>query len=322
MTRLTAAISKVCLSLRRQTGAGRLATAVLVATFAAATAGAQAQAPDTANTAEEAPRRYSLEVILFAYDESVSAGTEVFRPDPPPASDLLLDADGEAEIPEFGDGTGYEADGDNGGPIPDRDDSIGRDDIDAEDDASGDVVPAMDVDIRMTPPDELALEEIHRKLTQLDAYEPVLWGGWTQFLPEETQSTPMNLHRIGELPGDFDGSLTLYVGRFVHLTVDIARAATAAASGDSTVAPTAGGFDRERRRFGYEPPPAPIRYRIQEDRIMRNGDLRYFDHPRFGLIAELRLLEPPDPAGIPADDDSGDLLPPEPAGNASGSAGQ
>ena len=43
-------------------------------------------------------------------------------------------------------------------------------------------------------------------------------------------------------------------------------------------------------------------YRIAEDRIMRNGDLRYFDHPKFGLIAKLTLVEEEEPsAPLPVD---------------------
>jgi hypothetical protein len=31
----------------------------------------------------------------------------------------------------------------------------------------------------------------------------------------------------------------------------------------------------------------PVRYRIAEDRIMKTGETRYFDHPRFGVIAKV-----------------------------------
>ena len=42
----------------------------------------------------------------------------------------------------------------------------------------------------------------------------------------------------------------------------------------------------------------PVRYRIVEDRIMKTGDIRYFDHPRFGVIAKVtRPEEEPASAG-------------------------
>jgi hypothetical protein len=42
----------------------------------------------------------------------------------------------------------------------------------------------------------------------------------------------------------------------------------------------------------------PVRFRIFEDRIMKTGDIRYFDHPRFGVVARLtRPDEEPAAAG-------------------------
>jgi hypothetical protein len=39
--------------------------------------------------------------------------------------------------------------------------------------------------------------------------------------------------------------------------------------------------------------PAPVRYRIFEDRIFKSGDLRYFDHPKFGVLAKITRVEEP-----------------------------
>jgi hypothetical protein len=52
--------------------------------------------------------------------------------------------------------------------------------------------------------------------------------------------------------------------------------------------------------------PPPIRYRISEDRIMKNGDIRYFDHPKFGMIAKITRVEEAEEEII---DDTEDLLP-------------
>ena len=41
-------------------------------------------------------------------------------------------------------------------------------------------------------------------------------------------------------------------------------------------------------------PEGPVRYRIQEDRIVRNNDIRYFDHPKFGVIAKVTRVEKED----------------------------
>ncbi len=53
--------------------------------------------------------------------------------------------------------------------------------------------------------------------------------------------------------------------------------------------------------------PPPIRYRIFEDRIVKNGDVRYFDHPKFGVIAKITRFEEPEEEEFI--DDTDDLLP-------------
>ena len=44
-------------------------------------------------------------------------------------------------------------------------------------------------------------------------------------------------------------------------------------------------------RLRDEPVSYPVRYRIEEDRIFRNGELRYFDHPKFGVLAKITRVE-------------------------------
>ena len=39
----------------------------------------------------------------------------------------------------------------------------------------------------------------------------------------------------------------------------------------------------------------PVHYRIQEDRIFKSGETRYFDHPKFGVLAKITRWEEPDP---------------------------
>ncbi len=40
----------------------------------------------------------------------------------------------------------------------------------------------------------------------------------------------------------------------------------------------------------------PVYYRISEDRILRNGEVRYYDHPKFGLLAKVTRVEAEAPA--------------------------
>ena len=58
-------------------------------------------------------------------------------------------------------------------------------------------------------------------------------------------------------------------------------------------------------RMGYDlfdtAAAAEVRYRIQEDRIFKSGELRYFDHPKFGVLVRVSRVEEPDPDEL-ADD--------------------
>ncbi len=66
---------------------------VLVPALAMAACGALAEdllaGPDADELAEV--RRYTVEMIIFSYAQSVSAGTEIFVPDAPPLEELLLE---------------------------------------------------------------------------------------------------------------------------------------------------------------------------------------------------------------------------------------
>ena len=90
-------------------------------------------------------------------------------------------------------------------------------------------------------------------------------------------------------PDGLDGSLRLYLGRFLHLVVELELDAPIAR--DEINASPRYGDDRsvnEYGDFGAVPPP---RYRIFEDRILKSGELRYFDHPKFGVLAKASRVE-------------------------------
>jgi hypothetical protein len=251
--------------------------------------------------AEAQPDRYAVEIILFTYADSVSAGTEVFLPEPVPESEENVDA----FAPVYTDGRSMPDATDAGGDQPGAD----AGDDEAVDEAAVDisqplefiVTDAARIEYTPLPPEARSLAAAHERLLLLDAYTPVLWGGWTQLVLEEDDSPAINLRRLGNLPLFIDGDLTLYLGRFVHLVVDIRMDETiASAPGDG--ARQVYGDARERvyadqgrlGRNAFGPAPRKIVYRISEDRIMRNGDVRYFDHPKFGLIAKLTLVEEPE----------------------------
>jgi hypothetical protein len=124
------------------------------------------------------------------------------------------------------------------------------------------------------------------QLNRLDAYEPLMHVGWTQAVWPEEETEAVSLFRLGMPPEGLDGSLTLYLSRFLHLVVDVQLRDPD--SIENPITTTDDGF----ASFSDEIiAPQPIFYRIQEDRIVKNNDLRYYDHPRFGVLARVTRVE-------------------------------
>lgn len=139
-------------------------------------------------------------------------------------------------------------------------------------------IPVQDLadDVKITRPYEIvalseqdfSLDEIYERMERLDIYEPLLHFGWTQptYPKDETAARPLS--SFVTPPAGLEGDLTLYLSRYLHLVVDLQM--------DAPLPNTT---------------QTPVRYRIEEDRIFRNGDLRYYDHPKFGVLAKITRVE-------------------------------
>ena len=245
----------------------------------------------------EPRRRYTVELIIFAYADSVAAGTEIWTADEAavettdnPGSDGYFDDFGE-ELMEI-------------------ELTVAR--------------RYMDPELVLFGEDDYTMTDVYDKLVELDAYEPLLRAGWTQPTFEKELTGPIALQTLAESPPWLDGSLMLYLGRYLHLVVDLTMDADRTLPEDAEYLQDLEDLDDEtgiKFTFGdvhvqdeYEAIdaygellPPPIRYRIFEDRIMKNGDVRYFDHPKFGMLAKItRFVEPEEEEFI---DDTDDLLP-------------
>jgi hypothetical protein len=137
------------------------------------------------------------------------------------------------------------------------------------------------------------MHDVVERLELLDAYEPILHVGWTQpgFPREETE--PMELAAFGEPPEGLNGNFKLYLGRYLHLVVDLAIDAATEIEEILIVDDNDFIYSDVRPQYEFESDPVegPVRYRIQENRIVKNGEIRYFDHPKFGVIAKVTRVE-------------------------------
>jgi hypothetical protein len=222
---------------------------LLLATLWPATAIAQDELLDE----EQAEiRLYTVEIIVFTYSDNVSAGSEIFVPDAAEVAVSEPELASEIDVP-----ASQRRHPDFIGLKPQR-----------------------------LAADQFTLQKVFEQLELLDAYDPILHAGWTQPGYPQNDTIAMRVSDLQAPPAGLDGSFTLYLGRYLHLIVDLALTPPA------EVAEYADEFGT-LREFEYALPPleGPVRFRIQEDRIIKNGEIRYFDHPKFGVVAKVLRVE-------------------------------
>jgi hypothetical protein len=240
----------------------RISMAVLLSTLPLLTI-AQAQDDLAEETIEI--RRYTVEMIIFRYAQDVSVGSEIFdlakRGEPDLAPDeepVLIDGEVLEEIE----------------PVS----RIYR-----------------DIEFTLLPRNELTMGEIMGRLRRLDVYEPLMHFGWTQATWPDESTLPIELSTMARPPSELSGTLRLYLSRFLHLVVDLeldapgtrGRSEATSNYGDYRSVDESGS---RNERYDLGPPP-PVRYHINENRIFKSGDLRYFDHPKFGVLAKITRVE-------------------------------
>ena len=221
---------------------------------------AATQAQDEPVEEEREIRRYTVEMIIFKYAQEVATGSEIFLPDKAVIVDPVLD-----DAPLLREEEPLEE-------IPRR---------------------LRDIELARLRNDEFTMGNIMSKMERLDVYDPVMHFGWTQITWPEEETRPIELGSMGRLPQGLDGTLKLYLSRFLHLVVDLQLDGPEWVDRPYGRDDPASGYGdyRTLNEFGRIDEPRPVHYRIQEDRIFRSGELRYFDHPKFGVLAKVTRVE-------------------------------
>ncbi len=213
---------------------------------------------------EEAPeiRRYTVEVIIFKYAQDVGTGSELFVPEEITIAEIpLMEATPPVIEPPAETNPSYAGEG------------AAR--------FVSDIVKLKETDYTM--------RNILDRLERLDVYEPIMHFGWTQSTWPEHDKEPVDLSRFAAPPEGLAGELTLYLSRFLHLVVDLEleEAREEQAVPDDPML----SYGDYRSLSEIRRQPAPVLYSIEEDRIFRSGELRYYDHPRFGVLARVSRVE-------------------------------
>lgn len=247
----------------------------------------------------EEARIYGVEIIVFEYASNVTAGNEIFEA----IEDEEIESDN--AIPAFGDMAAESA------VQPDQVDAVefgDFTDVVEEEITELELIPSMStVNFRLLTAEELTMVGIHERLVTLDAYEPVLWSGWMQSTHEKDATPSIQLRALGTPPLHIDGTLTLYLKNYLHLVVDLTREQKIARFQPIIrhEQPSRDNVRSDRNNEYTAADMQTIIYQIQEDRLFQSGQLRYYDHPKFGVLARVTRVEGTAPEDDAEDDPSG-----------------
>ena len=211
------------------------------------------------NSFSDSPSQ-QIEIIIFEYLDHNSSGNEVFNK-------IEDDYQLEKEIP-------------NNQNQEDKSIEVGLLTSKFKE-ASISLVPtARQIALKISQRKSLNMSAIYNRLNRLRVYEPVIWGGWEQRLTNEQNAFPVNLRSIKNTLGKFDGNIKFYEssGGRLRLSVDIEMY--------EKIEIPANESDGELHEQQINS------YKISNDKEMRYDELRYFDHPKFGLIAKIQKQEP------------------------------
>ena len=278
----------------------RLTGAAVLMLLAVAAFSQQSGVPGATALESEAEevRRYTVELIIFEYLNRSSAGTEIFDPDLPPVPpeedafysdeslELLIDAEpfGVDQL-------------DSGDLMFDENGDRVAEPVVNVDDIALEVIPTYEqAGLKVLGPEEYVLNDAYERLQNLDAYRPLMRVAWTQPTLEKDVTFPITLRRLGNPPLRLDGTVTLYLSRFLHLVVDLALEEKTPSNTPANNRLRRFGDDNSGFSFDSNIVTSSTFYRINEDRIVRNGELRYYDHPRFGVLAKITRVEEDNPA--------------------------
>ena len=240
------------------------------------------------------PPRYQVELIVFRQLDP-APGSEQFAPPYDPFATASLD-----ELDALLSGIGGPDDfalidpmaiADPLTSLPD-DDEARFSDEDLALEASGRLAPELE-DAEEPKPrretqiiedeEQWQLADLIERINESRDFQLLTYQVWQQdgVLFDETE--PFVLHTLNNDEGLLEGTATLSLSRFLHLLLEI----------DWLPRAKNEGFPLYRGLAGLVAKPTP--YTISESRLMQRGDIHYFDHPLFGVVALITRVEEPEP---------------------------
>jgi len=131
--------------------------------------------------------------------------------------------------------------------------------------------PSLPPGFRLLRADEYSLDDAERVIDRLGAYRPLGHAGWVQEGLDEANAVPLDIAYLGI--ANPRGSLKLYLGRFLHMAVDLEYDRELGTAGAGAFSTGLGEIERAHT------------YRLKSERnAFRSGELHYIDHPLFGML--------------------------------------
>lgn len=128
------------------------------------------------------------------------------------------------------------------------------------------------------------LAGLYRRLASQPGYRPLMHLIWEQPGEVDRATSTVAFDALRLASPEIIGEAQLSRSRFLHLQLDLEFLTEEA--GRALPQPIGSGDAPEVRLL------IP-RYRIEESRRMRSGEVHYFDHPAFGVIATIQPVERP-----------------------------
>ena len=139
--------------------------------------------------------------------------------------------------------------------------------------------PENEFTFRVLRPEELQLTSQYRVLNRLQAYHPLVHGGWVQLGLPDNEALPVDIGVLGVT--NPSGTIRLSLTRFLHVKLDLSYVEGQPAQAGP--APAQGALAEQ---------PVPARYHLSAERTTRSGELHYFDHPAFGVLIKVTPVKP------------------------------
>jgi hypothetical protein len=139
--------------------------------------------------------------------------------------------------------------------------------------------PENEFTFRVLRPEELQLTSQYRVLNRLQAYHPLVHGGWVQLGLPDNEALPVDLGVLGVT--NPIGTIRLSLTRFLHVKLDLSY--VEAQTAQAAFAPA----QEELAELSV-----PTRYHLSAERTTRSGELHYFDHPAFGVLIKITPVKP------------------------------